>query len=154
MQHHQIHVLFYFFSFSLVILDFPIPGKETIPSTTDTISIFHRPIESSIPKEEEEKKESEESEEEEESDNEDNEDTIIQFSKDAPNAPILGPFCSICGKYGQYICDLTDEDVCSIECKKKSETLYHTQHPSIEPEVSFQPEVSIDYKMIDNRRKI
>ena len=71
MQHHQIHVLFYFFSFSLVILDFPIPGKETIPSTTDTISIFHRPIESSIPKEEEEKKESEESEEEEvESDDE------------------------------------------------------------------------------------
>ncbi|RIA84711.1 P-loop containing nucleoside triphosphate hydrolase protein [Glomus cerebriforme] len=26
--------------------------------------------------------------------------------------------CMICGKYGEYICDETDHDVCSLECKK------------------------------------
>ena len=29
------------------------------------------------------------------------------------------PVCIICGKYGEYICDETDEDVCSVECKHK-----------------------------------
>ena len=64
------------FSYYLVILDFPLPGKDTIPTTTDPISIFHRPIESGISNEEEEKeKENEEEEEEEkkESDNEESE---------------------------------------------------------------------------------
>ncbi|GBB85029.1 hypothetical protein RclHR1_01160023 [Rhizophagus clarus] len=28
------------------------------------------------------------------------------------------PICMICGKYGEYICDQTDHDVCSLECKK------------------------------------
>ncbi|XP_065022981.1 DEAD-box ATP-dependent RNA helicase 41-like [Musa acuminata AAA Group] len=27
------------------------------------------------------------------------------------------PRCVICGRYGEYICDLTDDDICSIECK-------------------------------------
>ncbi|KAI5064207.1 hypothetical protein GOP47_0020877 [Adiantum capillus-veneris] len=27
------------------------------------------------------------------------------------------PVCVICGRYGEYICDETDEDVCSLECK-------------------------------------
>lgn len=27
------------------------------------------------------------------------------------------PVCVMCGKYGEYICDETDEDVCSLECK-------------------------------------
>ena len=26
----------------------------------------------------------------------------------------------ICGRYGEYICDQTNEDVCSVECKKKA----------------------------------
>lgn len=47
--------------------------------------------------------------------------SVIQFSKDAPAAPILGPFCVICGKFGQYVCDRTDQDVCSLECKRKAE---------------------------------
>jgi len=55
---------------------------------------------------------------------------IIQFSKDAPNAPIIGPFCTICGKFGQYICDLTEEDVCSIECKKKAEAQFQKEQAS------------------------
>ena len=51
--------------------------------------------------------------------------SIIRFSKDAPPAPITGPVCIICGRLGQYICDATDEDVCSIECKRKAEVRHH-----------------------------
>ncbi|XP_020227106.1 DEAD-box ATP-dependent RNA helicase 41 isoform X1 [Cajanus cajan] len=28
------------------------------------------------------------------------------------------PKCVICGRYGEYICDETDDDVCSLECKQ------------------------------------
>ncbi|XP_078433458.1 P-loop containing nucleoside triphosphate hydrolases superfamily protein [Wolffia australiana] len=28
------------------------------------------------------------------------------------------PRCAICGRYGEYICDETDDDVCSLQCKK------------------------------------
>ncbi|KAK9726619.1 hypothetical protein RND81_05G227200 [Saponaria officinalis] len=28
------------------------------------------------------------------------------------------PCCIICGRYGEYICDETDDDICSLECKK------------------------------------
>lgn len=27
------------------------------------------------------------------------------------------PVCVVCGRYGEYICDSTDNDVCSLECK-------------------------------------
>ncbi|XP_072982284.1 DEAD-box ATP-dependent RNA helicase 41 [Typha latifolia] len=27
------------------------------------------------------------------------------------------PRCVICGRYGEYICDKTDDDICSMECK-------------------------------------
>ena len=30
------------------------------------------------------------------------------------------PVCVICGRYGEYICDRTEQDVCSIECKMKN----------------------------------
>lgn len=29
------------------------------------------------------------------------------------------PVCVVCGRYGEYICDQTDEDVCSLECKAR-----------------------------------
>ena len=29
------------------------------------------------------------------------------------------PVCVVCGRYGAYICDRTEKDVCSIECKRK-----------------------------------
>ena len=76
-------------------------------------------------KEEEEDKEVTLIKEEEEDKEEDvkEEEKVIEFSRDAPMAPILGPFCVICGKFGQYVCDRTDEDVCSMECKRKAEAL-------------------------------
>lgn len=33
-----------------------------------------------------------------------------------PNAE--EPVCVICGRYGEYICDETDKDVCSLKCKQ------------------------------------
>ena len=34
--------------------------------------------------------------------------------------PVVGePVCVVCGKYGAYIVDETDKDVCSLECKAK-----------------------------------
>ncbi|PIN12228.1 RNA helicase [Handroanthus impetiginosus] len=32
--------------------------------------------------------------------------------------PVPGePVCVVCGKYGEYICNETDDDICSMECK-------------------------------------
>uniref|UniRef100_A0A8C5QK90 RNA helicase n=1 Tax=Leptobrachium leishanense TaxID=445787 RepID=A0A8C5QK90_9ANUR len=46
-------------------------------------------------------------------------DPIISFSK-IQRWPLLGePVCVVCGRYGEYICDQTDHDVCSLECKAK-----------------------------------
>ncbi|XP_058764430.1 uncharacterized protein LOC131637878 [Vicia villosa] len=49
--------------------------------------------------------------------------------------PVFGePVCLICGRYGEYICNETDDDVCSMECKnelleilKLNEGSYHDQ---------------------------
>lgn len=46
------------------------------------------------------------------------------------------PVCIICGRYGEYVCDETDDDVCSLDCKKvviarlaKSQPLVHSAPP-------------------------
>ncbi|CAJ2637419.1 unnamed protein product [Trifolium pratense] len=39
-------------------------------------------------------------------------------SKDQRDALPGEPMCIICGRYGEYICDETDDDVCSLECKQ------------------------------------
>ncbi|POM72589.1 DEAD/DEAH box RNA helicase, partial [Phytophthora palmivora] len=30
------------------------------------------------------------------------------------------PVCVVCGRYGEYVCDATDEDVCSLQCRDVS----------------------------------
>ncbi|CAO3595081.1 unnamed protein product [Absidia cylindrospora] len=45
------------------------------------------------------------------------------------------PTCIICGKYGEYINDDTENDVCSMECKK------------IDTDISHHPKVSIAAKL-------
>ncbi|ESQ50031.1 hypothetical protein EUTSA_v10020567mg [Eutrema salsugineum] len=33
--------------------------------------------------------------------------------------PLLGePICVICGRYGEYICDESNDDICSLQCKQ------------------------------------
>ena len=46
-------------------------------------------------------------------------DNVISYSKNQ-RWPMEGePICVICGRYGEYICSQTEQDVCSLECKAK-----------------------------------
>ncbi|KAM9004061.1 probable ATP-dependent RNA helicase DDX59 [Sarcophilus harrisii] len=47
------------------------------------------------------------------------EEPIKSFSKTQRWAEPGEPVCVVCGRYGEYICDKTDADVCSLECKAK-----------------------------------
>ena len=48
------------------------------------------------------------------------------------------PVCVICGRYGAYIVDRTDQDVCSLECKAKH--LHKLRLPLVsEPASSCEP---------------
>ncbi|NWS98907.1 DDX59 helicase, partial [Mionectes macconnelli] len=47
------------------------------------------------------------------------EEHIKSFSKSQRWAEPGEPVCVVCGRYGEYICDKTDADVCSLECKAK-----------------------------------
>ncbi|NWU68120.1 DDX59 helicase, partial [Pterocles burchelli] len=47
------------------------------------------------------------------------EEPVKYFSKSQRWAEPGEPVCVVCGRYGEYICDKTDEDVCSLECKAK-----------------------------------
>ncbi|XP_014387854.1 PREDICTED: probable ATP-dependent RNA helicase DDX59 isoform X2 [Myotis brandtii] len=44
---------------------------------------------------------------------------VKSFAKTQRPAEPGEPVCVVCGRYGEYICDETDEDVCSLECKAK-----------------------------------
>ena len=49
----------------------------------------------------------------------DSEEEIVSYSKNQ-RWPTLGEsVCVICGRYGAYIVDQTDKDVCSLECKAR-----------------------------------
>ncbi|KAI8371311.1 P-loop containing nucleoside triphosphate hydrolase protein [Choanephora cucurbitarum] len=51
---------------------------------------------------------------------------IKQFSSDQRLAQPDEPCCIVCGKYGEYINDDTDHDVCSLQCKAINTDLnYH-----------------------------
>ena len=53
------------------------------------------------------------------SSSEEEDETVISYSKHQ-RWPVVGePVCVMCGKYGAYIVDETDKDVCSLECKAK-----------------------------------
>lgn len=54
-----------------------------------------------------------------ESETEDNEDEEpVKSLRKSQRWPEPGePICVMCGRYGEYICDSTDNDVCSLECK-------------------------------------
>ncbi|KAI8390116.1 P-loop containing nucleoside triphosphate hydrolase protein [Blakeslea trispora] len=57
---------------------------------------------------------------------EDSEQDIKQFSSEQRLAQSDEPCCIVCGKYGEYINDDTDHDVCSLQCKAINTDLnYH-----------------------------
>lgn len=51
--------------------------------------------------------------------NEFDEDPIVCYSKQQRWAEPGEPVCVVCGRYGEYIVDRTDHDVCSLECKAR-----------------------------------
>lgn len=56
---------------------------------------------------------------EQETSDEDDSEPVVSFSK-CQRWPIAGePVCVLCGRYGAYIVDQTDKDICSLECKAK-----------------------------------
>jgi len=46
------------------------------------------------------------------------EDEVVEYSEDQRAAERGEPVCVVCGRYGAYICDATDQDVCSVQCKQ------------------------------------
>ncbi|XP_051930515.1 probable ATP-dependent RNA helicase DDX59 [Hippocampus zosterae] len=48
---------------------------------------------------------------------EEEEEPVKSFKKNQRWAEPGEPICVMCGRYGEYICDSTDSDVCSLECK-------------------------------------
>ena len=50
----------------------------------------------------------------------DDEEPVVRFAHYQRWPDPGDPECVVCGRYGEYICDETDEDVCSLECKWKS----------------------------------
>uniref|UniRef100_A0A1A8B9Y4 RNA helicase n=3 Tax=Nothobranchius kadleci TaxID=1051664 RepID=A0A1A8B9Y4_NOTKA len=53
------------------------------------------------------------------SSDEDEEEPVKSFKKNQRWPEPGEPVCVMCGRYGEYICDATDNDVCSLECKAK-----------------------------------
>ena len=49
----------------------------------------------------------------------DDEEEVISYSKNQRWPTPGEPVCVVCGRYGAYIVDQTDSDVCSLECKAK-----------------------------------
>lgn len=50
-------------------------------------------------------------------DDDDEEEPVKSFKKNQRWPGPGEPVCVMCGRYGEYICDATDNDVCSLECK-------------------------------------
>lgn len=48
---------------------------------------------------------------------EEEEEPVKSFKKNQRWPEPGEPVCVMCGRYGEYICDATDNDVCSLECK-------------------------------------
>ncbi|TDH68964.1 hypothetical protein CCR75_000289 [Bremia lactucae] len=53
---------------------------------------------------------------------------IVKCSSDQRHSLPGEPVCVICGRYGEYVCDATDQDVCSLECREKSISRQQTKH--------------------------
>ncbi|XP_030640182.1 putative ATP-dependent RNA helicase DDX59 [Chanos chanos] len=55
----------------------------------------------------------------EEEEEEEEEEPVKSFKKNQRWPEPGEPVCVMCGRYGEYICDTTDNDVCSLECKAR-----------------------------------
>lgn len=55
-----------------------------------------------------------------ESESDDDGSNVVYFSKNQRWPQKGEPICVVCGRYGEFICDQTEDDVCSKECKAKN----------------------------------
>ncbi|KAM4021619.1 putative ATP-dependent RNA helicase DDX59 [Anomaloglossus baeobatrachus] len=71
---------------------------------------------------------------------------IKSFSKHQ-RWPLTGePVCVVCGRYGEYICDRTEHDVCSLECKAKD--ILQSTGKSFTEDTTCNPQPSSLYNTI------
>ena len=56
-------------------------------------------------------------------------DSVKELSSMQRNCSPGEPVCAMCGKYGEYICSVTEMDVCSLECKKNNLQLLNRPQP-------------------------
>ncbi|KAB2014233.1 hypothetical protein ES319_D09G210500v1 [Gossypium barbadense] len=85
-------------------------------------------------------------------------------SRSEQRFPLPGePVCVVCGRYGEYICDKTDDDICSMECKsallqslqitEKSMSNRNPSHSSSDlTSISHLPELAEDTWDYNNHR--
>ncbi|KAJ3299557.1 DEAD (Asp-Glu-Ala-Asp) box polypeptide 59 [Borealophlyctis nickersoniae] len=79
---------------------------------------------------------------------------VVYFSADQRWPDPFEPVCTICGKYGAYICDETDNDVCSLECKALDlQRLLDERHlggasSSVPPPPPLSPELKADVGLL------
>lgn len=59
----------------------------------------------------------------------DNEEPVLSYSKQQRWPSPGEPVCVVCGRYGAYIVDQTDQDVCSLECKARHLMLMAKERP-------------------------
>lgn len=57
--------------------------------------------------------------------------SVKEFSSEQRNSKSGEPICIICGKYGEYICSVTEVDICSLECKRLN--LHNLNKPEPSP---------------------
>lgn len=82
---------------------------ETVQTSGDSAALTESPLHKE--RHESSSGDTEEEEEEEE------EEPVKSFKKSQRWPEPGEPICVMCGRYGEYICDSTDNDVCSLECK-------------------------------------
>ncbi|CAH1420201.1 unnamed protein product [Lactuca virosa] len=64
-------------------------------------------------------------------------DDVKKYSAQQREALPGEPLCIECGRYGEYICDETDDDICSLECKQK--LLLKIKEPKLPTSLTLPP---------------
>lgn len=87
----------------------PVTEQETTPTSSHRVRVEAETTE----KQRESEGQDDEGEEEEE------DVPVVSYSKQQRWPGVGEPVCVVCGRYGAYIVDQTDSDVCSLECKAR-----------------------------------
>uniref|UniRef100_A0A3Q4G2T3 RNA helicase n=1 Tax=Neolamprologus brichardi TaxID=32507 RepID=A0A3Q4G2T3_NEOBR len=87
---------------------------------------------------------------EEEEEEEEEQEPVKSFKKNQRWPGPGEPVCVMCGRYGEYICDATDNDVCSLECKashlvQMDERTVQSQQPAADPGRVVESEPGYSY---------